>query len=65
MKQNIEKTGRIARGGLSIIFLLFAGVLAPYTAPLAVIFLLVGLFTLFEAARGWCAVRACGIKTPF
>ena len=65
MKQNIDKTGRIARGGLSIIFLLVAGVLVPYAAPLAGIFLLVGLFTLFEAARGWCAVRACGIKTPF
>ena len=65
MKQNIEKTGRVARGGISVIFLLAAGVLVPYAAPLAVIFLLVGLFTLFEALRGWCAVRACGIKTPF
>lgn len=64
MKPNIEKTGRLARGGISAIFLLAAGALAPYSAPLAVIFLLVGLFTLFEALRGWCAVRACGIKTP-
>ena len=23
-----------------------------------------GLFMLFEARKGWCAVRACGIKTP-
>jgi hypothetical protein len=22
-----------------------------------------GAFMLFEALRGWCAVRACGIKT--
>jgi hypothetical protein len=22
-----------------------------------------GAFVLFEAARGWCALRACGIKT--
>ena len=65
MKQNIDKTGRVARGGIGIIFLLAAGTLVPYSAPLALIFLLVGLFTLFEAARGWCAVRACGIKTPF
>lgn len=64
MKQNIGKTGRIARGGISAIFLLGAGTLVPYSAPLAGIFLLVGLFTLFEALRGWCAVRACGIKTP-
>ena len=65
MKQNIDKTGRVARGGIGIIFLLAAGTLVPYAAPLALLFLLVGLFTLFEAARGWCAVRACGIKTPF
>jgi hypothetical protein len=32
---------------------------------LAVIFLVAGLFTLYEAAQGWCALRACGIKTPF
>jgi len=24
-----------------------------------------GLFALFEAARGWCLARACGIKTRF
>jgi hypothetical protein len=65
VKQNIDKTGRVARGGISIVFLLAAGVLVPYTAPLALVFLLVGLFTLFEALRGWCAVRACGFKTPF
>jgi hypothetical protein len=22
-----------------------------------------GVFVLFEALRGWCAMRACGIKT--
>ena len=65
MKQNIDKTGRVARGGIGIIFLLAAGTLVPYSAPLAALFLLAGLFTIFEAARGWCAVRACGIKTPF
>lgn len=25
----------------------------------------VGLFCLFEAARGWCVARACKIRTPF
>jgi hypothetical protein len=23
-----------------------------------------GAFTLFEALRGWCVARACGLKTP-
>lgn len=24
-----------------------------------------GVFCLFEAARGWCVARACGIKTRY
>jgi hypothetical protein len=24
-----------------------------------------GLFAIFESLRGWCLVRACGIKTKF
>ena len=65
VKQNIDDTGRTARGGMGILFLLIGGCLVPVSAPLAVIFLALGLFCLFEAWRGWCAVRACGIKTPF
>ena len=65
VKPNIDKTGRTARGGMGILFLLIGGCLVPVSAPLAVIFLLIGLFCLFEAWRGWCAVRACGIRTPF
>lgn len=65
MKPNIDRKGRVARGGLGVLFLLAAGCLAPYNVLLAVAFLLIAIFTLFEAFRGWCAVRACGIKTPF
>lgn len=64
MKPNIDTKGRVARGGLAVIFLLAAACLVPYNGFLAVMFLAFGLFTAFEALRGWCAVRACGIKTP-
>jgi hypothetical protein len=64
MKPNIDRRGRMARGGLGVLFLLAAGCLAPYAGLLALVFLLIGVFTIFEAYRGWCAVRACGIKTP-
>jgi uncharacterized membrane protein len=30
-----------------------------------VVLSLVGGFMIFEAARGWCALRALGIKTPW
>ena len=65
MRPNIGKSGRLARGGFGLIFLLTAAVLFPQSGWLAGLFAIAGGFTIFEALRGWCAVRACGIKTPF
>ena len=61
--RNIDRTGRIVRaaGGVALII---AGVLLSGRSGW-VCFLLVagGAFALYEAARGWCLMRACGIKT--
>ncbi|MBA2431440.1 MAG: DUF2892 domain-containing protein [Chthoniobacterales bacterium] len=65
MKRNIDNKGRAARGGIALIFFLTTGCLVPFSWILAALFALAGLFTLFEALKGWCAVRACGIKTLF
>ncbi len=65
MKQNIDQKGRTARGLLGILLLLGGACLVRQNGTLAVLFFLFGLFAFFEALRGWCAVRACGIKTPF
>jgi hypothetical protein len=65
MKQNIDSKGRLARGGLSLMLLLAAGCLVPVNGTLAIFFAVAGLFTAYEALKGWCAFRACGIKTPF
>ena len=46
------------------VFLLAGGCLIPQTPLLAAIFILIGLFCAFEAWIGWCAIRACGVKTP-
>jgi hypothetical protein len=60
---NIGRRGRIARAVLGGI-LLIAGVSLAWIAWWAcAIVLVAGVFTLFEAARGWCLLRACGIKT--
>jgi hypothetical protein len=32
--------------------------------PTGLVLGLAGLFALFEAHRGWCLGRACGLKTP-
>ncbi len=67
MKSNIDRKGRLIRalmaGGIlgSSIVAYFAG----WPVWICLILLLAGLFVAFEAARGWCAARACGIKTKF
>jgi hypothetical protein len=38
-------------------------VTAFYVWWLGLIFIGIGIFVLFEAVRGWCFARACGIKT--
>jgi len=64
MKPNIDKKGRVARGGLAVVFLLSGTCLIPQASFLAAIFVLIGLFCAFESWIGWCAIRACGVKTP-
>jgi hypothetical protein len=70
---NIDQRGRKARliGGVLVdlcgVALILASVLsANSSAMIAVgIFLSVaGSFMIFEGARGWCALRVMGIKTP-
>lgn len=65
MKRNIDDKGRAVRGGIAAVFLLAGGCLIPQAALLAGIFILVGLFSAFEALIGWCAIRACGFRLPF
>ncbi len=62
-KPNIDLLGRIVRGvcGLGCLggaFLLREHVVALIALAGS------GVFMLFEAFRGWCVARACGLKTP-
>jgi hypothetical protein len=60
---NIDNRGRLARGIIGIV-LLVAGVIAAFVLWwLGLILLASAAFVLFEAVRGWCGLRACGIKT--
>ncbi len=62
---NIENKGRLLRG-IAAVALLIGGIVAlPFSLILGVVLLASGAFVLFEALRGWCALRACGIKTKF
>jgi len=61
--RNIERRGRLVRALMAL--LLFAGAAFAFrlSAWLAWLFVLAGAFVLFEALRGWCVLRACGIRT--
>ena len=68
---NIERKGRWIRGIMGIVFLGTALSLIFLTPPTGLRRLVVvllafgGIFTIYEALRGWCLLRALGMKTRF
>lgn len=63
-QRNLDTKGRLVRGVGALG--LFAGAIWAFAATsswLGWILAASGAFVLFEALRGWCVVRACGIKT--
>lgn len=72
MKPNIELKGRVARG-ITGTLCIVAGVAfwwigwpesTAWRWGLSILGVLAGGFQLFEARKGWCVARACGLKTP-
>lgn len=62
-KPNIDRRGRIARAIYGVLCL-SAGVFAlEWKLWMAAALFVAGLFGIFEALRGWCIMRACGVKT--
>jgi hypothetical protein len=61
--RNISNKGRLARGLAAAGLLAGAWFAFDVSTWLGVLLLLSGGFVLFEALRGWCALRACGLKT--
>ena len=62
--RNLSNTGRLVRGLGAIALLIGAGFAFFVSIWLGAALALGGVFGLFEALRGWCLLRACGIKTP-
>ncbi len=63
LAQNIDTTGRATRAAIAVALFLAAWFIHADVPWLSVALVIAGLFTCFEALRGWCALRACGIKT--
>lgn len=56
----------MVRGILGALTLIAGIVIAgDYLWWLGLLFVAAGLFAIFEAVRGWCIVRACGIRTKY
>jgi membrane-bound ClpP family serine protease len=62
-RPNIKRQGRIARGVIGSICLLAGIITVDYILWLGLVLVVAGLFAIGEALRGWCLVRACGLKT--
>lgn len=60
---NIGPAGRIVRGSMGLALLAGAVLSFQHSVWLAVGLAIAGVFGLFEALRGWCLLRACGVKT--
>ena len=63
LSPNIDKKGRLVRGLAALALFLGAGFGFAVSVWLGLMLLVPGAFVLFEALRGWCALRACGIRT--
>ena len=61
--RNIDNRGRLVRGIGALALLVGAGFGFTVSVWLGIALLASGVFVAFEALRGWCALRACGIKT--
>jgi hypothetical protein len=67
MRRNIDSKGRAVRGAAAAVLFGVAGAgwFLQWPVWALVVLVVAGLFAALEAAAGWCALRACGIKTRF
>ena len=60
--RNIDNQGRLVRGLGALVLLVGAGFGFTVSPWLGFVLLASGVFVAFEALRGWCALRACGLR---
>jgi hypothetical protein len=63
---NIDTKGRLIRGVSGLVLILAAvPFLFAEAGIVAIALLIAGIFCLFQALKGWCALRALKVKTPW
>jgi uncharacterized membrane protein len=61
--KNIDRRGRIVRAVWGVSLLVAGLLLWERSRWICLALAGFGVFALYEAVRGWCLMRACGIKT--
>jgi hypothetical protein len=64
-RPNLDARGRIIRGVGSLALGMGAVLAWPHSHAAGIALGVSSAFVAFEAARGWCIARACGVKTKF
>ena len=65
LRQNINTKGRIFRGIGALALSVGAALVWGYSITAGIALSVSAVFVAFEALRGWCALRACGVRTKF
>jgi len=60
---NLDRRGRLVRGFGAVGVFIAAGFVFRVCVWGGIGLVAFGVFMMFEALRGWCGLRACGIKT--
>jgi hypothetical protein len=63
--RNIDNAGRLIRGWGAVLLAAVGFLALQVHIALTCLIWAGSAFMLFEAVRGWCALRACGIKTKY
>ena len=65
LRPNLDTKGRIIRAIGALVLAVAAVLTWSHSRAAGIALAASALFVAFEAARGWCALRACGVKTKF
>lgn len=60
---NIDSRGRVVRAIYGVVMIALGIFALPWSVWAGGALLALGALGIFEALRGWCIARACGIKT--
>lgn len=65
LRPNLESKGRIIRAIAALAMAVAAFLTWSHSPSVGIALAASSAFVAFEAARGWCVARACGVKTKF